>query len=278
MPELPEVETIRRILEPQIMGRSILSITVYRPEIIEHPSAEQFAGFVTGANIRGMSRRGKFLSLRLDSGDTVWLHMRMTGQLLVTPPDYPTQKHTHIVFRLDNAMELRFIDTRRFGRFWLLHEWENDTFTGIAELGLEPFDGCLTADWLREKIGKRRKSIKECLLDQSVVAGIGNIYGDEILFAAQLCPCRPACSLKGEEWGMLASAIPSVLKKGIDDNRMTPKEYLAGQGKEYRSEKYFMIYGHNGQPCPCCNTPLTRIVLSGRSSVYCPSCQKALPC
>ena len=93
-----------------------------------------------------MSRRGKFLSLRLDSGDTVWLHMRMTGQLLVTPPDYPTQKHTDIFFRLDNAMKLRFNDTRRFGRFWLLHEWENDTCTGIAKLGPEPFDGCLTAD------------------------------------------------------------------------------------------------------------------------------------
>lgn len=214
MPELPEVETVRRILEPQLAGRTILSLTVNRPEIIEHPAAEAFAGFVTGAKICGMGRRGKFLSLRLDSGDTVWLHLRMTGQFLVTPPDFPTEKHTHIVFRLDNGMELRFIDTRRFGRFWLLHEWENDTCTGIEKLGPEPFDSCLTADWLQEKIGKRRKSIKECLLDQSVIAGIGNIYGDEILFAARLCPSRPACSLNSREWRMLVSTIPSILPEG----------------------------------------------------------------
>lgn len=275
MPELPEVEAIRLVLEPQLTARHILSLKVNRPEIIEHPAADQFAGFVTGAKILGMGRRGKFLSLCLDRGGTVWLHLRMTGRLLLTEPDIPAQKHTHIVFRLDNGMELNFIDARRFGRLWLLLVWDNDNFTGIQKLGPEPFDSCLTSDWLCERIGKRRKPIKACLLDQSIIAGIGNIYGDEILFAAKICPSRPAFSLNGEEWSMLASAIPSVLKKGIDRNRMTPEEYLRGLGKEYRNEKLLQTYAHAGQPCPCCNTPLTRIVLSGRGSVYCPSCQKA---
>ena len=274
MPELPEVETIKRILEPQLAGRTIVRLTVNRPEIVAHPSPEDFSGRVTGARISGMGRRGKFLFLNLESRERIILHLRMTGQLLVTPADFPQEKHTHLICHLDNGQELRFMDTRRFGRFWLLGGEEEDCCSGVQKLGIEPFDSCLTGKWLQEQTGKRKKAIKECLLDQAVVAGNGNIYGDEILFASQICPARRAFSLAEEEWDRLAAVIPEIMQKAIRDNHMTPEEYLAGRGKEYRSDPFLKVYGREGKECPCCGRQLTRIVISGRSSVYCPGCQR----
>ncbi len=272
MPELPEVETVRRVLEPQVRGRKIEKIVLNRLEVIAHPSAEEFERKVSGQRITGMGRRGKFLSIALDGKDTIWLHLRMTGQLLVTPPEFPKEKHTHLVFYLDDGQEIRFIDARRFGRFWLLQEGETDIFTGIEKLGPEPFAPILTGDWLQKRLGKRKKSIKECLLDQSILAGIGNIHGDEILFWARVAPGRMACSLEMKEWERLAVAIPAMLEKGIEDNRMTPEEYLAGKGKEYRNGP-LLAYGREGQPCPRCSKTFCRIRLAGRSSTYCPACQ-----
>ena len=277
MPELPEVETVRRILEPQLKGRRISGLTVNRPEIIAHPTADIFTHAVIGTVIARMGRRGKYLSLHLDTGNTILLHLRMTGQLLATPADFPAEKHTHLIFHLDDGTELRYLDTRRFGRFWLLQETEKDIWSGIQKLGPEPFDPQLTPAWLREKIGRSRRPVKECLLDQRTVAGIGNIYGDEILFAAKICPARPACSLREQEWQTLAAVIPAVLQKAVDDNRMTPEEYLKGRGKEYRNDPFLQVYGHEGDACPCCGAALKRIILSGRSSVYCPNCQPEQP-
>lgn len=185
MPELPEVETIRQVLEPQIKGLTITTVTVNRTEVIGHPTAEGFCQALTGQTINTLTRRGKFLSVLLDSGDYFVLHLRMTGCLLLTLADYPTEKHTHIVFHLSSGDELRFSDTRRFGRFWLFRKGESDTYSGMDKLGLEPFDNGLTAGYLQQHFGKRKKAIKECLLDQSVIAGIGNIYSDEILFDAK---------------------------------------------------------------------------------------------
>ena len=195
MPELTEVETIRRVLEPQVKGLSITAVTVNRPGVIGHPTAEEFCQVLTEQTIKAMTRRGKFLSVLMESGDYFTLHLRMTGCLLLTPADYPAEKHTHIVFHLSSGDELRFSDTRRFGRFWLFRKGESNTYSGVDKLGLEPFDAGLTAGYLQQHFGKRKKAVKECLLDQSVIAGIGNIYSDEILFAAKIHPARPANSL-----------------------------------------------------------------------------------
>lgn len=238
MPELPEVETVRRILEPQLAGRTIVSLALNCPDIVAHPSAMDFTRAVFGSVIKNMGRRGKFLFIHLEGNDTLLLHLRMTGQLLVTPPDFPEEKHTHIVFYLDDGNELRFIDTRRFGRFWLLKGGEKDIYSGVEQLGPEPFDAILTADYFLQKLGKRRKSVKECLLTQSVVAGVGNIYADEVLFDAKLHPGGSASSLTSREWGRLAAALPAVIQKGIDGNCITPQDYLAGRGREYRNESY----------------------------------------
>lgn len=273
MPELPEVETIRRVLEPQIKGSAITSVTVKRPEVIEHPAADDFCKLLAGQTVSAMTRRGKFLGIEFESGNHVLLHLRMTGCLLVTSADYPQEKHTHVIFHLDNGKELRFSDTRRFGRFWLICKGERDTYSGIDKLGVEPFDCGLTSAYLQSQFGKRKKAVKECLLEQRVIAGIGNIYSDEILFAARIHPARPANSLTAEEWERLAASIPERLAYFIEKNAISPEEYLEGKGQDYRNTPFLQVYGHAGGLCPNCENLLQRMVISGRSSVYCSFCQ-----
>lgn len=287
MPELPEVETVKRVLEPQIRGLIITNVTVKRPEITAYPDAEEFCRLVTGQTVSHMERRGKFLIIHLRSHDRIILHLRMTGCLLLTPADLPEEKHTHIIFSLSGspenasvpdkapALELRFSDMRRFGRFWLLRENEADTYTGIEKLGIEPFDDALTPAYLMNRFGKRRKTVKECLLDQSVIAGIGNIYSDEILYTAGIYPARPANSLKQEEWERIAAAVPERLTFFIEKNKITSADYLQTKGRDYRNTPFFQVYGRGGQPCPACSHKLYRIVVGGRSSVFCPDCQKS---
>lgn len=274
MPELPEVETIKRVLEPQIQGLTITKTTVKRPEVTAHPAADDFCRLLTGQTVSHMARRGKFLMIWLHSGDRIILHLRMTGCLLLTPADCPEEKHTHIIFYLSNGTELRFSDTRRFGRFWLIQKDEVDAYSGTARLGIEPFDGELTAGYLSARLGERRKTIKECLLDQSIVAGIGNIYSDEILFTAGIYPARPADSLTLKEWERLAAVIPDRLSYFIEKNAITPEEYLETRGQDYRNTPFLQIYGHNSNPCPACGQTLCRMVVGGRGTVYCPSCQE----
>lgn len=238
MPELPEVETIKRVLAPQLQGLIIETV------------------------------------LFLESGAHILLHLRMTGCLLLTPADVLEEEHTHVVFHLSNRQELRFSDTRRFGRFWLLQKDEPDPYSGIDALGMEPFSPECTAGYLAACFGKRKKAIKECLMDQHFLAGIGNIYSDEILFTAKIYPARPANQLAGEDWERLAQAIPKQLAYFIEKNSLTPEEYQVGKGKEYRNTPFLQVYGKEGKPCPNCGAPLCRMVTGGRSSTYCPICQK----
>ena len=274
MPELPEVETIKRVIEPQIQGLKIIKAIIKRPEVTAYPIADKFRKRITGQTVLGMSRRGKFLMIQLDNGDQIIIHLRMTGRLLLVPHDYPEEKHTHIIFQLNNDQELRFSDMRRFGRFWLLQQGEIDTYTGITKLGFEPFDPNLSAAYLKANLQKRKKAIKTCLLDQNIVAGIGNIYSDEILFTAGIYPARPANSLSAQEWDTLAAAIPERLSYFIEKNKITAEEYLQSRGQEYRNTPFLQVYGHASNPCPICGTKLNRMVIGGRSSVYCPVCQK----
>lgn len=274
MPELPEIETIKSVIEPQIKGLTIEKITVNRPEVIAQPSSDKFCKAITGQTISSMARRGKFLIIHLKNESQIILHLRMTGCLLVTPPDYPVEKHTHIIMQLNNETELRFSDTRRFGRFWLIQNGEEDTYSGIGKLGLEPLSSECSAEYLQDRFGKRKKAIKECLLDQSGVAGIGNIYSDEILFRVKIHPARPANSLTAEEWQRLAADIPECLSYFIEKNSITPEDYLQTKGQDYRNTPFLQVYGHNGEPCPNCGSTLCRTVIDGRSSVYCPDCQK----
>lgn len=273
MPELPEVETVKNVTAPQICGRRIERVTLDRREVIAHPAPDDFVSLVTGRAVTGMGRRGKFLRFFLDDGAEMVLHLRMTGQLLVVPPDFPAEKHTHAAFSLSGHLQLRFADMRRFGRFWLLRKGEKDC-TGMNSLGLEPFDAALTPVWLKDRLGASRRAVKTCLLDQSVVAGIGNIYSDEILFAARIRPTRAACSLSRPEWERLTRAIREVMRFHVERIAVSAEEFLRGRGKEYRNTPLLKVYGHDGDPCPVCGAALQRAVVVGRSSVFCPRCQK----
>ena len=273
MPELPEIETIKNVIEPQVQGHVINNVIVNRPEVISYPAAEKFCSAVAGQEISSMSRRGKFLMIHLKNESRIILHLRMTGCLLVTPADYLTEKHTHIILQLDNGKELRFSDTRRFGRFWLIRNDEEDTYSGIGKLGVEPLSAKCDTKYLQSRLEKRKKPIKGCLLDQCVIAGIGNIYSDEILFRAGICPTRPANSLTAAEWQQLAGEISNSLHYFIEKNKITPEDYLETKGKEYRNTPFLQVYGHANELCPNCRQTLVRKVIGGRSSVYCPNCQ-----
>lgn len=278
MPELPEVETIKNVIEPQIQGLVIKQVTLKRPEVVAYPATDEFCRQLTGQTVSRMTRQGKFLMIHLSSHDRIILHLRMTGCLLLTPLDYPLEKHTHVIFRFHNDTELRFSDMRRFGRFWLIQEGEDDVYSGIGKLGIDPLSTELTAGYLRTRLGKRRKTIKECLLEQTIVAGIGNIYSDEILFTAGIYPARPADSLADKDWERLAEIIPERLLFFVEKNRITAEDYLETKGQDYRNTPFLQVYGHAGRPCPKCNETLCRMVVGGRGSVYCPACQKDVNC
>ena len=273
MPEMPEVETVRRVLEPQIRGLTMEHVIANRPEVIAYPDGGEFCKRLAGQIVSGMGRRGKFLLILMDSGDRLVIHLRMTGCLLLTPMGWPEEKHTHLVFQMDNGKELRFSDPRRFGRVWLLREGETDLYSGIEKLGLEPLAPDFSAEYLIACFGKRKKTVKECLLDQSGIAGIGNIYSDEILFAAGIHPARRANCLIREEWERLAAVIPQQLSYFVEKNETTPEEYLKTRGQEYRNTPFLRVYGREGRSCLICGSALCRVTLGGRSSTYCPNCQ-----
>lgn len=274
MPEMPEVEMIRKIIEPQIKGRKIRNVRINHAQIIAYPEESLFMQSLIGQTVKNMTRRGKFLTIHFESGDRLVLHLRMTGQLLVTPAVFPEEKHTHLIAEISGGNQIRYIDVRRFGRFWFLKTDERDTVTGQDKLGVEPLEDALTADYLQEGMGKRKKSIKEMLHDQSIIAGIGNIYSDEILYAAGIYPEEKCAELGSADWKRLAEAVKEVIAWGIDTNEMTPEEYLEGRGKEYRNMPHLRVYGRGGQPCSHCGQTIERIVIGGRSSCYCPVCQK----
>ncbi|MDO5531890.1 bifunctional DNA-formamidopyrimidine glycosylase/DNA-(apurinic or apyrimidinic site) lyase [Sutterella sp.] len=279
MPELPEIESVRRMLEPGLHGRRVEAVDVRRADVVAHPDAETFRRLLTGAVFTTAGRRGKFLVLGLAGAEgplRLVIHLRMTGCLLLAPAGHPEEKHTHVVLSLSDSSggtELRFSDTRRFGRLWLLEEGESDALCGIDRLGVEPLSPALTAEYLSSKFGRSARAIKSCLLDQSVIAGIGNIYSDEILFSAGIHPERAASGLTAEEWECLAEVIPERLGYFCAKNEMTSEEALDLRGRDYRNTPFLQVYGHEGHPCPVCGSALRRIVVGGRSSVFCPECQ-----
>ncbi|MCR5336350.1 MAG: DNA-formamidopyrimidine glycosylase [Synergistes sp.] len=273
MPELPEVETVRRITEQQVKGQTVLSVRIFNEKVIAYPDRDTFASSLCGKTITAVGRRGKYLLFPLDNGDRLFLHLRMTGQLLVTPKDHPMEKHTHFAAELSGGKQLRYVDVRRFGRFWYLKKDEPDGITGADKLGPEPDDPKLTASYLKEKLKNKKNPVKEMLHDQTVIAGIGNIYSDEILFASRIYPNKKCCDLTDEEWKRLAETIPVTIAYYTIKNAVTPEEYLKGQGKDYKNTPYLKVYGRAGMPCPVCGTALSGMRISGRSSVYCTKCQ-----
>lgn len=270
MPELPEVEAVRRALLPELAGRTILRVSIRREDVIAWPDPADFAAALQGRQIGNLDRRGKYLGFPLAGGARLWLHLRMTGRLSLVPPELPLPDHTHVILSLDDGRDLRFYDQRRFGRLWAFAPGEKDEVTGISRLGEEPFD--FTGPKLSALFAGRRRAVKSALLDQHLVAGLGNIYADEILFRAGICPLRPAGELTGAELDRLAEVMGPTLEeataRGVNCSRQ-----LFGEPLPSRQPEGWMVYGRKEKRCKVCGTPLEGVRIGGRSSVFCPRCQ-----
>ena len=273
MPELPEVETIARLLreggqeQPALVGRYILGAKVLWARTLAEPSAEEFEHRVLKQEIEDIRRRGKFLIFRL-SRDWLLLHLRMSGDLLVRPSGTPPAPHDRLVLELEGNIQLAFNDARKFGRVWLVSEVD----TVVEQLGPEPLDEAFTTQDLYERLHATRRQLKPLLLDQTFMAGLGNIYVDEALNLAKLHPLIPANTLSQAQAGRLLESIRAVLQDGIRRNGASIDWVYRGGD----FQNYFRVYQRTGQPCPGCGTPVERIVVGQRGTHFCPNCQPVL--
>lgn len=276
MPELPEVETIKRDLKEKVVGKTIKEIEIVAPQLVKKPTLQQFILGLVGETITILERRGKYLLFSLASGKILVIHLRMTGQLVYCSVDTPMEKHLCLIFSLfdkekNQNMHLRYMDIRRFGFFALLEPGEK--LSGLEKLGPEPFSSDFTVEYLGKCLLKRNVKIKTLLLDQSIVAGIGNIYADETLFRAGIHPERVGSSLTKEEIAKLHHFIPQVLKESIEKRGTTFSDYRDGLGKKGGFQNHLQVYGQAGEECPNCGNIIEKIKISGRSSCFCPYCQ-----
>lgn len=272
MPELPEVETVVRDLRGPLVGRTIRALCV-GPKMLRRAWDDSWNERIVGRAVRQVERRGKWIRIDL-GGPWLLVHLGMTGQFTVASGKTPRLDHTHVVFTLDRGKEeLRFRDVRRFGSVRLFESAAAlEAFFAGQKLGPEPFD--LDADYWRSALQKTHRNLKAILLDQRVVAGVGNIYADESLFVARLHPSRAGKQLRAEEANALQAAIREVLTHAIELRGSSIRDYIGGSGLKGGYQDEFRVYGRTDEPCLRCRTPIERIVLAGRSTHYCPKCQR----
>jgi formamidopyrimidine-DNA glycosylase len=271
LPELPEVETVVREIRPVLVGRRMTTVRAGKRNL-RKPWQRKWAKSLAGRGVVAVTRRGKWIIVEIDGGTFLVVHLGMTGQLTVVPGAAPGNNHTHLVFRLDDGAELRFRDVRRFGSATLYADRaELDASFMAAGLGPEPFD--LDRRYWREQLAKTSRNLKAVLLDQRVVAGVGNIYADESLFRARLHPARRAKLLDGKSADRLRRSVEEVLTRAIDYRGSSIRDYVGGSGKRGEFQNEFRVYGRTGEPCSRCRTPIVRIRLAGRSTHFCPRCQ-----
>lgn len=274
MPELPEVEIVKRSLEKTVTGLTIKKVKVNLPKMVRTMGMQSFEDELYNKKIKNFARRGKYLLVKLTGNLTMVIHLRMTGKLIYCPADAPPSKHTHIFFELDNNYHLRFEDTRQFGKVILVPTRELGNVTGLKTLGIEPFDKNFTKEFLKKHLRHKRAKIKPLLLDQTFIAGLGNIYADEILYRARINPEKLANNLTTREASNLFYAIQDVLTEGIKYRGTTVRDFVNGNGEAGRYQSRLQVYGREGKPCPHCGNIITRKKVGGRSSYFCPSCQK----
>jgi formamidopyrimidine-DNA glycosylase len=290
MPELPEVETVCRQLEPEIEGRRIERLEVLDERWCRPVPPRELEAAVEGATIEGLGRRGKYLLLALDGARALVMHLRMTGNLVLVEGEgrldpsegmrlyegerSTSERHLRARFAFDDGRELWFTDPRRFGEAFLIDN--ADLEARFERLGVEPFSDDFTAEALAAMSAGRTAPLKSFLLDQSRIAGVGNIYADEALFRARLHPLSPAGSMRPEHHAALRDAVVAALEAGIDRGGASIDDYRDGRGEKGTMQDEFLVHTREGEPCPSCSGPIVRIVVSGRSTYYCPRCQVRL--
>ncbi len=269
MPELPEVETIKRTLSQKLSGQKIKACEVRLAKLVR-PKPEIFIDMVHDKTILDLKRRGKFLLLQLSQGLVLLFHFRLTGQLIYSR-NGPEPPYTHLRFDLENG-KLFYADLRQFGSIEVLKEEKLLHHPSLVKLGSEPFD--LTPEEFYSLLKGRRRKLKALLLDQSLIAGLGNIYVDETLFRAGLHPARKASSLSFEDASRLHRIICKVLKEAIATGGSSVRNYVDGEGKTGRFQERHLVYGKKGRPCPRCGAPISYTTIAGRGTHFCPHCQK----
>jgi formamidopyrimidine-DNA glycosylase len=266
VPELPEVETIKRELEKAVLGKKITEVCVHSPVVIREPAVDKFEKGLRGANIKNILRKAKVLILELSNGKSLVIHLKMTGQLI-----YPGDgEKSRVSFHFSDGKSLDFNDQRLFAELRLLDDWRSLKF--IQRLGPEPFD--LSPDKFKQMLAIKKTKIKPLLMDQTFIAGVGNLYAAEALFRARINPGRAASSLSDKEKELLFKEIKDTLWEAIKYKGSSVDQYvqLSGQPGDY--VKYHKVYGRKGKPCIICKTPVKRIALGGRGTYFCPKCQK----
>ncbi|MBL8799541.1 MAG: bifunctional DNA-formamidopyrimidine glycosylase/DNA-(apurinic or apyrimidinic site) lyase [Planctomycetia bacterium] len=273
MPELPEVETVVRDLRPHLVGSRIASLRVSRHRLRQRwlPAWNQL---LLGRQVKEIRRRGKWICALLDDDRYLVFHLGMSGQLTIVARELPVQKHTHVIFDLDDGVsQLRFRDIRRFGLVVVVEDQAAlEALLDPGKLGPEPFD--LKPAYWRRRLTATRRCLKAALLDQRLVAGVGNIYADESLFEAGLPPTQRGSQTSADEADRLRRSIVRVLNRAIARRGSSIQSYVGGEGLQGEYQNEFRAYGRTGEPCPRCDTPIERIRLAGRSTHFCPRCQK----
>ncbi len=269
MPELPEVETFVRALRKPLVGRTITGARNDWPRHIALPSPDELRRRITGRRIEAVDRRAKYLVFSLDDDETLIIHLKMTGHLSVTAAETAPDKYAHTVFELDDGRELRFRDPRKFGRVYLVR----DPGGILGPLGPEPLEGDFTAEALAARLAGRKRVLKPLLLDQTFIAGIGNIYADEALFHRAAAP-RRSDTLTESETIALHAAIRRVLAMGIEREGASISNYVKADGEMGDMQNALAVFRRTGQSCYTCGAPIERIVLGGRSTHFCPNCQR----
>ena len=274
MPELPEVETVRRRIAPLVEGATIAGAEIVDPRLTRPVSPSLVADALVGERIAAVERRGKYLLWRLGSGRTLVVHLRMTGSLLHFPAgDLPADAYRRATLALDTGAAVGYRDVRRFGTWELLDEGHLRPYLA-SRLGPEPLGPSFTSARLARIVAGRRAPIKAVLLDQRRIAGIGNIYADEALWRARIHPRRPAGELDAAEIARLHRAVRAALRRGVELNGSTLRDYVTPDGEGGGMQHEFHVYGRLGEPCDRCGRPIERIVVGGRGTWLCPRCQE----
>ena len=271
MPELPEVETVKNELAPHLLGRTFTGITLLWDGIVKTPSAEEFRSRLTGQKVTGLSRHGKYLVLALNSDDRLVIHMKMSGSLLLSHDSKDPPKYTRAIFHFKGGTRIFFRDPRKFGRVWLVRDWR----TAAPRLGPEPLEPEFTPQVLARRLQNRKAPVKALLCDQSVIAGIGNMYADEALFAAGIHPLRSGDSLTTAEIERLYHAIQQTLRAAIDNKGASIVNYYRPGGETGTAHFDFKVAHGRGKNCPNCGGPIQRITVRNRGTYFCPRCQPA---
>ncbi|MFC2002342.1 bifunctional DNA-formamidopyrimidine glycosylase/DNA-(apurinic or apyrimidinic site) lyase [Chloroflexota bacterium] len=271
MPELPEVETIKNELLPYVVGRQISRVTLFWAGIVRQPSAEEFCSRLEGRRILGLSRRGKYLIFNPGNSEALIVHLRMTGSLLVVPASAPPEKFVRAIIYLNNETAIHFRDPRKFGVMWLV----KDASLVTNKLGPEPLEADFTPKVLAQRLNNRSAPIKAILCDQNFIAGIGNMYADEALFAARIHPLRLGRSLSWEEIERLYHAIQQILRAAINDKGASVENYFRPGGELGTAHFQFQVaHRLGGNFCPVCGTLIERITVRNRGTYFCPKCQR----